>query len=31
MPDQLGGEAMGYRTEVTFSLAAYPVTLLGQA
>ena len=31
MPYQLGGEAMGYRTEVTFSLASYPVTLLGQA
>jgi diacylglycerol kinase family enzyme len=31
MPYQLGGEAMGYRREVTFSLASYPVTLLGQA
>jgi diacylglycerol kinase family enzyme len=31
MPYQLGGEAMGYRNEVTFSLASYPVTLLGQA
>ena len=31
MPYQLGGEAMGYRKEVTFSLASYPVTLLGQA
>jgi diacylglycerol kinase family enzyme len=31
MPYQLGGEAMGYRKEVTFSLAEYPVTLVGQA
>ena len=31
MPYQHGGEAMGYRKEVTFSLASYPVTLLGQA
>lgn len=31
MPYQLGGEAMGYRNEVTFSLASYPVKLLGQA
>ncbi len=31
MPYQLGGEAMGYRREMTFSLASYPVTLLGQA
>ena len=31
MPYQMGGEAMGYRKEVNFSLASYPVTLLGQA
>ena len=31
MPYQLGGEAMGYRKEVTFSLAECPVTLVGQA
>ena len=31
MPYQLGGEAMGYRKEVNFTLASYPVTLLGQA
>ncbi|MCK6503853.1 diacylglycerol kinase [Myxococcota bacterium] len=31
MPYQLGGEARGYRRELTFSLAAFPVTLVGQA
>ena len=31
MPYQLGGEAMGYRKEVTFSLASCPVTLVGEA
>ncbi len=31
MPYQLGGEARGYRNEVTFSMAECPVTLVGQA
>jgi len=31
MPYQLGGEAKGYRREVTFSLASYPINLVGQA
>lgn len=31
MPYQLGGEACGYRRDLTFSLAEYPVTLIGQA
>jgi len=30
MPYQLGGEAKGYRREVTFSMAKCPVTLVGQ-
>ncbi|RME28126.1 MAG: diacylglycerol kinase [Deltaproteobacteria bacterium] len=31
MPYQLGGEARGYRQEMTFGLAEHPVTLVGQA
>jgi len=31
MPYQLGGEAKGYRREITFSMAKVPVTLVGQA
>jgi diacylglycerol kinase family enzyme len=31
MPYQLGGEAKGYRREITFSMAECPVTLVGQA
>jgi diacylglycerol kinase family enzyme len=31
MPYQLGGEAKGYRNDVTFSMAECPVTLVGQA
>ena len=31
MPYQFGGEAMGYRKEITFSLAKYPVQMIGQA
>lgn len=31
MPWQLAGEAMGYRKEITFSLAEYPIDLVAQA
>ena len=31
VPYQLGGDAKGYRQEMTFSLARYPVTMVGQA
>lgn len=31
MPYQLGGEAKGYRRDITFSMARLPVTLVGQA
>ncbi len=31
MPYQLGGEAKGYRRDITFSMAKLPVTLVGQA
>lgn len=31
MPYQLGGDARGYRQEMTFSLARFPVTMVGQA
>jgi diacylglycerol kinase family enzyme len=30
MPYQLGGEAKGYRRDITFSMAELPVTLVGQ-
>ena len=31
MPYQLGGEAAGYRKEITFSLAKQPIDMIGQA
>jgi diacylglycerol kinase family enzyme len=31
MPYQLGGEAAGYRKEITFSLAQQPISMIGQA
>lgn len=31
MPYQLGGDARGYRQELTFGLARFPVTMVGQA
>lgn len=31
IPYQLGGDARGYRQELTFSLARFPVTMVGQA
>ena len=31
MPYQFGGEAMGYRKEITFSLSEVPIQMIGQA
>ena len=31
MPYQLGGDARGYRNELTLSMARFPTTLVGQA